>query len=168
MSRILDRDGFKNFSPGNYCEQINAGKIFTTTQQGGIFARLDGDFSRFNARKKPRPKVMVSPYKFLKDIKEPDIAYYTRQISLYQEMYLNEISSVCHAHITCKYPILSETASNLFFIRDNDGILCRISVFKFLGREWFAQVREFIMHPPRLWKAGFVCFLKSKSELNTN
>ena len=140
-------------------EILNTRDFFKTKSEGGIFASIDGDiFNWFDNEIKNSPAKKLASYEFTEDIIEENIISDAKAGGIYEETDLAHVKQVCERHIIKGEKILSETGSNLFWVRNKNGDLC--SVFVWLDEDgWDVYVRRF--NASRKWSAGDRSFFRN-------
>lgn len=133
--------------------------FFKTKSEGGIFAYVDGDiFNWFEDEVKNSPAKELASYEFTEDIIEENIIRDAKIGGIYEETDLAHVKQVCERHIIKGEKILSETGSNLFWVRNTNGNPCEVRVWLNIDG-WHVDV--YGLNASSQWNAGGRSFFRN-------
>ncbi len=126
--------------------------FFKTKNEGGIFTCVDSDiFGWLETRIKNSPAKKLASHEFVEKITEKNVVASAKVGRVYEEVDMAHVKQVCEKHIIKGEKLLKDDgSSNLFWVRNKNGDLCRVSVFWHRG--WYVSLHEF--NPSFDWHAG--------------
>lgn len=154
---------FKKVAPDIFLEAtelLNTKDFFKIRREGGIFVYVDENlFNWFDNEIKNSPAKKLAGYEFNEDISEQNIIGDAQAGGIYEETDLAHISQICERHIVKGEKLLSETSSNLFWVRDENDNLCNVYVWLYYHDGCRVRVRRYI--PSKGWVAGVRSFFRN-------
>lgn len=133
--------------------------FFKTKSEGGIFVYVNNDiFNWFDDEVKNSPAKKLTSYEFTEDITEENIVADAKAGGIYEETDLAHVKQICERHIVKGEKIFSETDSNLLWVRNKKGDLCKVSI-RLDSDGWYVRVHKFSAQ--YVWFAGFRSFFRN-------
>jgi len=140
-------------------ESLKIRDFFKTKDEGGIFAYVDNDIFDWFDEVRNSPAKELANYEFTKNITEENIIGDAKAGGIYEEVDLAHIKQICERHIIKGEKLLKDDgSSNLFWVRNKKGDLCRVRVRLYSGG-WYVRVYEFSASLG--WLAGFRSFFRN-------
>lgn len=139
---------------------LNTKDFFKTKSEGGIFVYVDNNiFSWLDEEVKNSPAKRLAIYEFTENITEEIIIGDAKTSGIYEETNLAHVKQVCERHIVKGEKLLKEdNYSNLFWIRNKSGGLCKVRVWLNDGG-WDVDVYEY--GASYEWDAGGRSFFRN-------
>lgn len=127
--------------------------FFKTKDQGGLFSYIDKTIFDLFLPVINSPALNLGRYKVRADITEPNIFTILEKQGIYVELDLAHVMQICKRHIVDGETLLREDyQANVFCICNTDGILSKIDVWRFAGKDWWVTTRTFKILPAYLWQ----------------